>query len=181
MTIIFRRIFAELTEPAVTRNLTRDEINNSRLDYIVHCRHCGGKLSGWSKGEVAVEHCQHFQNCPLVRHGTVVQNCSIPNSICSDGEDFPAGHPMPAGENFQNQRTLEPNDVPGVTPPKFKSFETESARKVSFKEWPIPVIQRPENLCKAGFFYIGKRIYIKRVWSQLGLNIFVIFLFTMFL
>lgn len=147
--------------PVLPQDLAQDGFYYTGLDDKVQCTHCGGILSGWCEGDVvALEHRQHFPNCPWVRHGRV-QNGHVPiapPSNVGDLSGFSVGHTVPTGENFnfRYQQTLGSNDAPGITRPKFHNFSMESARKASFKGWPTQITQRPEVLSKAGFFYLGE-------------------------
>lgn len=148
--------------PVLPQDLAQDGFYYTGLDDKVQCTHCGGILSGWCEGDVvALEHRQHFPNCPWVRHGRQLQNghvANAPPSNVGDLSGFSVGHTVPTGENFnfRYQQTLGPTDEPGVTRPKFHIYSLESARKASFKGWPTQITQRPEVLTKAGFFYLGE-------------------------
>lgn len=40
--------------------------------------------------------------------------------------------------------------------PKHPEYVTEESRRLSFRDWPMAMPQRPDQLAKAGFFYCGK-------------------------
>lgn len=146
--------------PVTPQDLAKDGFYYTGLEDKVQCTHCGGILSGWCAGDiVALEHRQHFPNCPWVRQNVVTNGYtprSLPPNIDSLSS-FNFSPRLPSGENFnfRYESSLGPNDVPGVTRPKFHNFAMESARKTSFQGWPAQITQRPEVLCKAGFFYLG--------------------------
>jgi hypothetical protein len=95
----------------------------------------------------------------------VVHNGYTPNSVPPPNvaalSSFSVNQRAPSGENFsfRYESSLGPNDVPGVTRPKFQNFAMDSARKSSFQGWPAQITQRPEVLSKAGFFYLGNICY----------------------
>ena len=47
-------------------------------------------------------------------------------------------------------------NVVSHTGPKHKQFASEAARLQTFRDWPAALKQTPEELAKAGLFYLGK-------------------------
>ena len=150
--------------PVTREALAQDGFYYTGLEDKVQCTHCGGILSGWCEGDVvAVEHRQHFPNCPWVRQRGYLPDSHAPTSRPSNAADlssFSVSETVPSGEQFDFRYVAapDPNDIPGVTRPKFHNYAMESARKASFKGWPNQITQRPEVLSKAGFFYLGKLV-----------------------
>lgn len=138
--------------PVSPRDLAKDGFYYTGIDDKVQCTHCGGILSGWCEGDiVALEHRQHFPNCPWVKHGSLMLEAFAPTIPTYNVEDLAIGQPaLPIGESYEQYQK------PSVPGPKFQNYAMESARKASFRGWPTQRTLRPDDLCKAGFFYLGE-------------------------
>lgn len=138
--------------PVLPQDLAQDGFYYTGLEDKVQCTHCGGILSGWCEGDVvALEHRQHFPNCPWVKHGSLMLEAFAPTIPTYNVEDLAIGQPaLPIGESYEQYQK------PSVPGPKFQNYAMESARKASFRGWPTQRTLRPDDLCKAGFFYLGR-------------------------
>ena len=54
--------------------------------------------------------------------------------------------------------------------PKHHAFAVESVRLATFNNWPSDIRQKPADLAKAGFFYIGQADSVKCYWCDGGLR-----------
>ena len=62
----------------------------------------------------------------------------------------------------QNREELLGGNVVPHTPPRFDKHSIEEHRLNSFKDkaWPIGLTQSPEELARAGFYYLGRATYL---------------------
>ena len=73
-------------------------------------------------------------------------------------------HPFPITDQDsqvlhpQNREELLGGNVVPHTPPRFDKHSIEEHRLNSFKDkaWPIGLTQSPEELARAGFYYLGR-------------------------
>ncbi|XP_061608230.1 baculoviral IAP repeat-containing protein 2 isoform X1 [Phyllopteryx taeniolatus] len=116
----------------------------------VACFSCGGQLSNWEPGDRASsEHQRHYPNCRLVR-GDRTDNVSL------------AGAP-PASSSSQ----LSSAALNNVSNP---SMQQNDERLLTFVNWPTRIPVRPEQLAKAGFYYVGRNDDVKCFCCDGGLR-----------
>lgn len=164
--------------PVKPLDLVRDYFYYIGIEDKCQCTHCGGVLGGWMPGDdVHREHRKHFPDCPYMQQ--CLQNphplISLQplnqsdvsqeyNSGQSHGYNFGHQHQSGSGAPVAMETTVSqetPADKPGVTRPKYREYSLEQTRLSSYTGWPSQMKQKPENLAKAGFFYLGNYIYIK--------------------
>lgn len=91
----------------------------------VECFACHLKISNWNYGDqVMARHRALSPQCPFVLNPSTSGN--IPSIIL-------------------------PSIVPSSS---FLDYRTEAVRLASFENWPVPHIVTPENLSRAGFYYL---------------------------
>ena len=77
-------------------------------------------------------------------------------------------HPFPITDQDSqvlpppNREELLGGNVVPHTPPRFDKHSIEEHRLNSFKDkaWPIGLTQSPEELARAGFYYLGRATYL---------------------
>ncbi|XP_050075193.1 death-associated inhibitor of apoptosis 1-like [Anopheles maculipalpis] len=143
-----------------------------RRDDVVRCYFCKIELGSWEETDVVPqEHLKWSRHCPLMtKHPTtnVPLDPNFLNQLAELVPDVTGAVDEPQwniveyflGETsnngpFANQTALQPDSVP-IYRPMFPHYQGESARLLSFKEWPKAMKQTPEQLADAGFFYTGK-------------------------
>lgn len=95
------------------------------------------QLSNWEPGDRAVsEHQRHYPNCRFVR-GDRTDNVSIAGSA-SGGLASQLSSGAAALNNVSNP-AMQQNDE----------------RLLTFVNWPARIPVRPDQLAKAGFYYVG--------------------------
>ncbi|XP_030637248.1 baculoviral IAP repeat-containing protein 2 [Chanos chanos] len=107
----------------------------------VACFSCGGQLSNWEPGDRAVsEHQRHYPNCRFVR-GDRADNVSI----ATGGSGTLA--------NVANS-----------------AMQLYDDRLPTFVNWPSRIPVRPDQLAKAGFYYVGRNDDVKCFCCDGGLR-----------
>lgn len=144
-------------------DLARDGFYYMNNEDYAQCVFCHGILSGWTRGDaVVIEHRRIFPNCPFVRGET---NENIP--LNPDNNIIPCFRPqiprLPVnGSEFASPipPTVNPssNLDTGVVSqrPKYPDYAIVSLRKQTYSSWPTQMKQTPDQLAKAGFYYMGK-------------------------
>lgn len=164
--------------PVKPLDLVRDYFYYIGIEDKCQCTHCGGVLGGWMPGDdVHREHRKHFPDCPYMQQ--CLQNphpiISLQplnqsdvsqeyNSGQSHGHNFGHQHQSSSGAPVAMETTVSqetPADKPGVTRPKYREYSLEQTRLSSYTGWPSQMKQKPENLSKAGFFYLGQGDKVK--------------------
>ena len=114
------------------------------------CVYCRGIVGDWESNDIPMyEHLKHFPTCPFARGVIPVGNVSLEDSLILDklpldGEE----PPYPKSSNSNGHQRV----------PKKLEFCTEDVRIESFSDfapWPDRIVQKPETLAKAGFYYTG--------------------------
>lgn len=135
---------------------------------IVRCAFCGLELGKWEAGDVpAADHRTWSPHCPLIRGvecGNVCmsdsERASCPTSAADDLSFDTCGkygiHVRP-NSGPENGR---PVDVQRYavkhTSAAHPQYALVEERLRTFKDWPVSIKQRPEELAPAGFYYSGK-------------------------
>ncbi|MEQ2165597.1 hypothetical protein GOODEAATRI_018609 [Goodea atripinnis] len=117
----------------------------------VACFSCGGQvgiyeelrtslmLNNWEPGDRAVsEHQRHYPNCRFVR-GDRADNVSLAGAAAT--VSLATTSQVPAG-------------APGLTSVSNPSMQQSDERLLTFVNWPSRIPVRPEQLAKAGFYYV---------------------------
>uniref|UniRef100_A0A667YGB3 Baculoviral IAP repeat containing 2 n=1 Tax=Myripristis murdjan TaxID=586833 RepID=A0A667YGB3_9TELE len=118
----------------------------------VACFSCGGQLSNWEPGDRAVsEHQRHYPNCRFVR-GDRADNVSLAGGAGS----VPGAAAAGASAALSN-----------VSNPAMQQSEE---RLLTFVNWPSRIPVRPDQLAKAGFYYVGRNDDVKCFCCDGGLR-----------
>ncbi|XP_043547057.1 baculoviral IAP repeat-containing protein 2 [Chiloscyllium plagiosum] len=116
----------------------------------VACFVCGGKLSNWEPGDHASsEHRRHFPSCPFVL-GNPMGN--IPMS------------------NTESQRLEERHGMVQAVHPRHPEMQSYDTRLQTFLRWPVRNFIQPEQLSRAGFYYVGQNDDVKCYYCDGGLR-----------
>lgn len=98
------------------------------------------QLSNWEPGDRAVsEHQRHYPNCRFVR-GDRADNVSL------------AGAAGAASGAVTSQLSAGAPALSNVSNPAMQQSEE---RLLTFVNWPSRIPVRPDQLAKAGFYYVG--------------------------
>ncbi|XP_032878241.1 baculoviral IAP repeat-containing protein 3-like [Amblyraja radiata] len=115
-------------------------------DDKVVCFVCGGRLSNWEPGDRAtIEHRRHFPSCPFIL-GNEVGNVPMNNSESQRSNQHAVLHPRH---------------------PEMLSYDT---RLQTFSSWPVRNFIQPEQLSRAGFYYVGQNDDVKCFYCDGGLR-----------
>ncbi|KAK5887503.1 hypothetical protein CesoFtcFv8_016102 [Champsocephalus esox] len=115
----------------------------------VACFSCGGQLSNWEPGDRAVsEHQRHYPNCRFVR-GDRADNVSLASGGVSSQ--------LPSG-------------APGLNNVSNNAMQLSDERLLTFVNWPSRIPVRPDQLAKAGFYYVGRNDDVKCFCCDGGLR-----------
>ncbi|XP_048449288.1 inhibitor of apoptosis protein-like [Rhincodon typus] len=116
----------------------------------VACFVCGGKLSNWEPGDHATsEHRRHFPSCPFVLGN---QMGNIPMS------------------NTESQRLEERHETVRAMHPRHPEMQSYDTRLQTFLRWPVRNFIQPEQLSRAGFYYVGQNDDVKCYYCDGGLR-----------
>lgn len=114
----------------------KDKVN-SRLRFINRRQQSSFRLqlSNWEPGDRAMsEHQRHYSNCRFVRGDRA--------------DNIPLAGAVPGGLTSQLSA-----GVPTLSNPAMQQSEE---RLLTFVNWPSRIPVRPDQLAKAGFYYVGK-------------------------
>ncbi|KAG5900534.1 hypothetical protein JTB14_022841 [Gonioctena quinquepunctata] len=118
------------------------------------CAVCKGVVRAWEPGDDPdAEHQRHFPNCPFV---ISVINPRLQVTNNGDGANNSIGK-----DSFPNvtlvgeEQNLDELGVQAHKGPKRLNFATVESRLHSFINWSADLIQTPEVLSQAGFYYEG--------------------------
>ncbi|XP_067842499.1 baculoviral IAP repeat-containing protein 2 [Heptranchias perlo] len=116
----------------------------------VACFVCGGRLSNWEPGDRATsEHRRHFPLCPFVLGN---QMGNIPMS------------------NTESQRLNERTEMVRAMHPRHPEVQSYDTRLQTFFRWPARNFIQPEQLSRAGFYYVGQNDDVKCFYCDGGLR-----------
>lgn len=102
------------------------------------------QLSNWEPGDRAMsEHQRHYPNCRFVR-GDRADNISLAGAI-------------PGGLTSQLS-----GGVPTLSNVSNPAMQQSEERLLTFVNWPSRIPVRPDQLAKAGFYYVGKAVFIRK-------------------
>lgn len=112
------------------------------------------QLNNWEPGDRAVaEHQRHYPSCRFVR-GDRADNVSL------------AGAAATAALGVTSQMSAGAPTLTNVSNP---SMQQSEERLLTFVNWPSRIPVRPEQLAKAGFYYVGTVKIIEAPVVSLGL------------
>ncbi|XP_068186703.1 baculoviral IAP repeat-containing protein 2 isoform X2 [Antennarius striatus] len=118
----------------------------------VACFSCGGQLSNWEPGDRAVsEHQRHYPNCRFVR-GDRADNVSL-GGAASGALTCQLSTGAPTLNNVSNP-----------------AMQQSDERLLTFVNWPTRIPVRPDQLAKAGFYYVGRNDDVKCFCCDGGLR-----------
>ncbi|XP_071196006.1 putative inhibitor of apoptosis isoform X5 [Salvelinus alpinus] len=145
--------------------ITPSELAKAGFYYLgqgdrVACFTCGGQLSNWEPGDRAVsEHQRHYPNCLFVR-GDRVDNVSLAGVVGGvAGTSQPPGAEAPPGPG-----------PPGLSNVSNPAMQQREERLLTFVHWPLRIPVRPDQLAKAGFYYVGRNDDVKCFCCDGGLR-----------
>ncbi|VEN63268.1 unnamed protein product [Callosobruchus maculatus] len=125
------------------------------------CAFCKGVVREWEQGDNPdYEHRRHFPNCPYVT--------SVINKRC--GPVAPYKKPLTNAQLVQNDQNLDELGIQTHKGPKRSDFSTVESRLRSFVGWSSDLIQTPELLAQAGFYYEGTRDQVRCFHCDGGLK-----------
>ncbi|XP_053702629.1 baculoviral IAP repeat-containing protein 2 isoform X3 [Synchiropus splendidus] len=138
--------------------ITPAELSKAGFYYLgqgdrVACFSCGGQLCNWEPGDRAVsEHQRHYPNCRFVR-GDRAENVSLAGA---------------AGASTSSQ--LSAAAALALTNVSNPAMQQSDERLLTFVNWPSRIPVRPEQLAKAGFYYVGRNDDVKCFCCDGGLR-----------
>lgn len=101
------------------------------------------QLSNWEPGDRAMsEHQRHYPNCRFVR-GDRADNISLAGAV-------------PGGLTSQLS-----GGAPTLSNVSNPAMQQSEERLLTFVNWPSRIPVRPDQLAKAGFYYVGKALFIR--------------------
>ncbi|XP_030069123.1 baculoviral IAP repeat-containing protein 7 [Microcaecilia unicolor] len=125
----------------------------------VQCFCCGGVLRSWEDGDhPLLEHKRFFPMCAFI--------------VGKDVGNIPMSPPWEFSDSVDGQMMAE-EDTALVTltkKPVHSRMETEHARLATFWNWPSYAKVYPEELVRAGFFYVGHSDHVKCFYCDGGLR-----------
>jgi hypothetical protein len=122
---------------------------------LVRCFFCHVEIGMWEEGDdVLTDHIKWSPRCSFIRSHSTTNNVPIDQSLLNES----LSHLQREEENFEIFGITSNNDANEITSKetKFPEFAIEARRIESYKDWPIGIKQKPQELSNAGFFYTGK-------------------------
>lgn len=120
------------------------------------CAFCDGVVGSWEMGDDPDrEHKRHFPNCSFVQ---LVINTRL-QTTGADVAAIPSNsqkNPTVGNLHLVSQPNFQELGIQAHTAPKRPRFATLESRLNSFTSWPTELIQTPEILAQAGFYYEGR-------------------------
>lgn len=105
----------------------------------VKCAFCNGIVGFWEVGDdPKSEHRRHFPNCPYVLTDFGRQTYS-----------------MPTTSKTRSVTNLQELGIHAHRGPRQSDYATVESRLRTYKNWTPDLIQTPEMLAEAGFYYVG--------------------------
>lgn len=145
------------------KDLAKAGFYSTRYEDFVRCAFCNIEICRWEAGDNAMLEHQRWSNaCPFVRFidvGNIPLNPNEKVEIPRVSEDICGRFEIEIHHNsVRSEQNIDLNKL-GITPnrsPAYPNYNNLEARLMSFKEWPLSIKQKPEELSDAGFFYTGK-------------------------
>lgn len=115
------------------------------------CAFCDGVVGSWEIGDDPDrEHKRHFPACPFVQ---LVINSRLQTETDASNSQK---NPTIANLHLVTQPNFYELGIQAHTAPKRPRYATLESRLNSFTAWPTELIQTPEILAQAGFYYEGR-------------------------
>ncbi|KAK7070951.1 hypothetical protein SK128_024227 [Halocaridina rubra] len=181
------------------RELAADGFYFLRTHDHCACVFCRGIVGAWEVGDTPRgEHHRHFPHCPFIRgqpvgnvpmtHSGILdslpldgEECPTPPPRCETavdvtgtssgiGRHMPGSYPECKGPQKKNNVNYDSIGLPKYSGPKRKDYVTKESRLKSFTKWPERVVQKPEEMAEAGFFYCGLSDHVRCFHCGSGLR-----------
>uniref|UniRef100_A0A8C5Q9T4 RING-type E3 ubiquitin transferase n=1 Tax=Leptobrachium leishanense TaxID=445787 RepID=A0A8C5Q9T4_9ANUR len=149
------------------RSLSKAGFYYTGVDDKVKCFSCGLMLDNWKRGDDAAEKhkklypsCNFIQNVPLLNLGASVYSAFSPllsqspnpNASAEMETEYVSGCYMSIPQDLVMSGSVE--DQSHRRPNESASMASEEARRATFSNWSLAFL-KPDDLVKAGFYYIG--------------------------
>lgn len=146
-----------IPEVVSPEDLARAGFYSLKSEDNTKCAFCKGVVRAWEPNDIPdIEHKRHFPQCPFVLS---VINSRLGNSENSSDRTTTT-NPAFKNINLVNPSSLDGNlDKLGVQKhngPTRPEYGTVESRLKSYSSWSPHLIQTPDILAQAGFFYEGK-------------------------
>lgn len=147
------------------KDLAKAGFYSTHYEDAVRCAFCNVEICRWEEGDDPMaDHQRWANNCPFVRGMNVGNIPMDPNDkveLPCRGQDTCGRYGIQVRPNSVPERSEQNIDLNklGITPnrsPAYPNYATLESRLRTFKEWPLSIKQKPEELAGAGFFYTGK-------------------------
>ncbi|GLV43985.1 Death-associated inhibitor of apoptosis 1 [Carabus blaptoides fortunei] len=147
------------------KDLAKAGFYSTHYEDAVRCAFCNVEICRWEEGDDPMaDHQRWANNCPFVRGMNVGNIPMDPNDkveLPCRGQDTCGRYGIQVRPNSVPERSEQNIDLNayGITPnrsPAYPNYATLEARLRTFKEWPLSIKQKPDELAGAGFFYTGK-------------------------
>lgn len=131
-----------------------------KKDDNTKCPFCKGVVRAWVSGDDPdIEHQRHFPHCPYVL-SVINPRLRLRNSNGTSSDSCTTDRPVdetffPNVNILSNEQSLDELGVQAHKGPKRSNFATVESRLKSYVGWSSDLIQTPEFLAQAGFFYEG--------------------------
>lgn len=135
---------------------------------MVRCFFCRVEIGQWEVGDnVLTEHLRWSPFCPLLR-GKVTNNVPLNENFSNLLPTTTLGHDVCGDGRFSTDQDVGINDTDSDSDgdddsgcfirsrPKHSAYSVKQVRLNSFTDWPKSLMQKPEQLSDAGFFYTGR-------------------------
>ncbi|KAK5650406.1 hypothetical protein RI129_001435 [Pyrocoelia pectoralis] len=114
------------------------------------CAFCNGIVVAWEVGDDPdYEHKRHFPNCSFVQQ-VITPRLELLNETHDSNTN-----PSFSNVNIVNESNLYDVGVIQHRGPKKSKYATLESRMRTFSMWPDDLIQTPDSLSQAGFYYEG--------------------------
>lgn len=140
----------------------------------VQCFLCAAKVSDWNYGDQAMmRHRLVEPTCPFVINSA--STCNVPlvpalaNGVVESSRTSSANGSRRSSVIEGNPTAMRELVVRSVNP--LKDYRTIAQRSRSFNKWPIPSIVSPEQLAKAGFYYLQYGDMVRKLLIYSSINI----------
>ncbi|NXP55153.1 BIR7B protein, partial [Heliornis fulica] len=128
----------------------------------VQCFCCGGVLKDWMPGDCPlVEHLKFFPSCKFISGEDVGNQEMFPLQEIFDTVD---GQLLSVLQGMENEDAALPSE------PAYPELETEEMRLSTFQNWPQYTNVHPEQLARAGFFYVGQDDVVRCFYCDGGVR-----------
>lgn len=113
------------------------------------CAYCAGEAVNWTEGDDPdLEHRRLFPNCSFVRHNIIPRLATADATSSLNTETF---HNF----NVVSSDNLNELGIQTFESPKKPNLCSVESRLRTFTQWPDDLLQTPDVLAQAGFYYGG--------------------------